>query len=199
MRNLPTLITDLYLDTKDFLRSLEFLYKDELTGYPNGRALRRDIRKISRTGCPVLIYSIDMIGLSKLNDNYGHDAGDELIKIGLEISTKVVSYFGGKVYREYGDDYMAILTRVDEDITGSIPARIENYCRAYKNTNPNTKLPSKFPIHMIIGYKFFPDGRNIAIGKNLVGLDDTKKIMSEKKKEFYENNPDLDGRNKNRD
>ncbi len=175
------------------------IYKDRLTGYPNGEALRRDIRKVSRKGQSVAIYAMDVIGLTKLNNDplYGHDVGDELIKMGLEISNKVISHFRGRVYRDYGDDYVAILTNVDESTVKTIPGRIENCCRAHEKTN--TKLPPNFPMNMIIGYKFSPDGKDIVNGEDLIGLDEARKEMSKKKKEFYEKYPELNGRNRRND
>lgn len=205
MDNMKNLLRELYsrIECSDFLECVKcmnpvYAYRklntDDLTGYPNGRALRRHIRKVSRAGQSVTIYAIDVIGLTKLNKKYGHDVGDELIKTGLEISDRVVSHFGGRVYRNYGDDSVAILTNIDEETAKIIPGRIENSCRIHVNTN--SKLPPDFPINIVVGYIFSPDGKGIVNGKDLIGLDDAIKEMSRKKEEFYKKHPELNGRNR---
>lgn len=58
--------------------------EDELTGLPNRRsffgALEREVSATSRHGHPACIGIIDIDRFKQINDDYGHDAGDRVLK-----------------------------------------------------------------------------------------------------------------------
>ena len=77
---------------------------------------------------PIGIIQFDVNNLKKMNDNYGHEKGDELIKLtaqGLENS------FGhiGRCYRMGGDEFLVILTGPNptSDYNSGIQL-LQNYC-----------------------------------------------------------------------
>ena len=88
---------------------------DELTGLYNRRSYENDIKKYADTEPEndFVIFSIDINGLKQVNDNMGHDAGDDLIQ---GASTCLLKIFGsiGKVYRVGGDEF-AVLLHQSED------------------------------------------------------------------------------------
>jgi diguanylate cyclase (GGDEF)-like protein len=57
---------------------------DVLTGLLNVRAFRRrlheEIGRASRYGQPLSLLTVDLDGLKRLNDEFGHDAGDEALR-----------------------------------------------------------------------------------------------------------------------
>lgn len=83
---------------------------DELTGLYNRRSYENDIIKYADTEPEndFVIFSIDINGLKQVNDNMGHDAGDDLIQ---GASTCLLKIFGsiGKVYRVGGDEFAVLL------------------------------------------------------------------------------------------
>lgn len=85
-------------------------YNDELTGLYNRRAYEDDLRSY-REKIPEDDYvyvSFDVNGLKGVNDNLGHEAGDELIRGAADCLTKAFGSYG-KVYRTGGDEFQAII------------------------------------------------------------------------------------------
>jgi len=58
--------------------------RDALTGLANRRsfelALAREIDRVARSGEPALLLTLDIDHFKRVNDNYGHNAGDMVIK-----------------------------------------------------------------------------------------------------------------------
>jgi diguanylate cyclase (GGDEF)-like protein len=57
---------------------------DSLTGLPNRRLLsdriEQDLARARRNNTRVLLFNIDLDGFKKINDNWGHDAGDIVLR-----------------------------------------------------------------------------------------------------------------------
>lgn len=83
---------------------------DEMTRLYNRRSYDEDLADISKNGMDdeLVLFSIDVNGLKKVNDTKGHAAGDELIK-GVAECLAMCMMDHGKVYRTGGDEFMAIL------------------------------------------------------------------------------------------
>lgn len=76
---------------------------DELTGLPSRRALRQDMMKL---GMKYSIAMLDIDFFKKFNDSYGHDTGDEVLKLIASIMKEVKG--GGKAYRYGGEEFTII-------------------------------------------------------------------------------------------
>jgi diguanylate cyclase (GGDEF)-like protein len=82
--------------------------RDALTGLSNRRqfelAIAREIDRVARAGESALVLMIDIDHFKKVNDTYGHAAGDEVIKaVGLALQDCVrpmdtVARFGGEEF-----------------------------------------------------------------------------------------------------
>ncbi|MFC7063491.1 PAS domain S-box protein [Halobacillus seohaensis] len=100
---------------EDELRSMAM--HDQLTGLPNRRLLyqqlHNEIENVKRTNKQFTVLTMDCDNFKHINDNYGHDIGDEIIKgFGQRIhgnlkETDMVSRMGG-------DEFQAIITNLDE-------------------------------------------------------------------------------------
>ena len=102
-------------------RRYEVSIKDELTGLYNRRGYEVDSEKIIKEN-EIDQYSVvmmDLNGLKSVNDNIGHEAGDELI-IGAAKCMNNAFSGHGKVYRIGGDEFVAILKGPREDIEGVV-------------------------------------------------------------------------------
>jgi diguanylate cyclase len=71
--------------TQELINSLvELSSRDALTGLANRRAfdlaLAREIDRVARSGEPALLLALDIDHFKKVNDRWGHAAGDEVIK-----------------------------------------------------------------------------------------------------------------------
>lgn len=83
--------------------SYRMAYHDELTQLPSRRALNEAMMKL-----PALytIAMIDVDHFKKFNDNYGHDSGDQALRLVASRLTHIAG--GGRAYR-YGGEEFAIL------------------------------------------------------------------------------------------
>ncbi len=87
----------------------EFAYKDGLTKLLNRRAYEEELEKLNRS-IPdnIICVSMDLTGLKRVNDNYGHAAGDELISEAGRLITETFGKYG-KIFRTGGDEYYGLL------------------------------------------------------------------------------------------
>ena len=81
---------------------------DELTRCLNRRAYEADMKQLDPASEWVYI-SMDLNGLKRANDSFGHAAGDELICAAADCM-KSCFHECGKVYRIGGDEFVVILT-----------------------------------------------------------------------------------------
>ena len=89
---------------------------DEMTRLYNRRCYDEDLGIISQNGIDddLVLFSIDINGLKRVNDSLGHAAGDELIKGAAEcLVLSLMKY--GKVYRTGGDEFIGILHTDDPE------------------------------------------------------------------------------------
>ncbi|MBR0565350.1 EAL domain-containing protein [Azoarcus sp. L1K30] len=89
---------------------------DPLTGLPN-RALIRDrlvniLQRSQRTGLPVGLLFVDLDGFKLINDTYGHDAGDSLLKT---VAARLIELVrrGDMVSRLAGDEFLILCEQVE--------------------------------------------------------------------------------------
>lgn len=75
-------------------------FYDELTGLPSRRALKQDMMKL---GMKYTIAMLDIDFFKKFNDTYGHDTGDEVLKLVASVIRNVNG--GGKAYRYGGEEF----------------------------------------------------------------------------------------------
>lgn len=88
---------------------------DALTNLPNRRMLVADCGRYVSEGLTKTMYVLffDIDGFKAINDNLGHDAGDEfLIKLGEFLTS--IPLLKGSIYRNGGDEFVALL---GEDLT----------------------------------------------------------------------------------
>jgi len=103
---------------------------DELTGIYNVRAFnsiaQRDFHLAERHSRSTCVMMVDSDNLKKVNDTYGHDAGDQLIKhvvkcIKAELrSTDVVARYGG-------DEFVCLLPETDSAAAELVAERIRRH------------------------------------------------------------------------
>jgi diguanylate cyclase (GGDEF)-like protein len=85
-------------------------FYDELTGLPSRRALRQDMMKL---GMKYSIAMLDIDFFKKFNDTYGHDTGDEVLKLVASMIKNVSG--GGKSYRYGGEEFTILFPGKNKD------------------------------------------------------------------------------------
>lgn len=85
-------------------------FYDELTSLPGRRALIEDMAKL---GMKYSLAMIDIDHFKKFNDTYGHDTGDEVLKM---VASKLAEVSGGgKAYRYGGEEFVLLFPSKDAD------------------------------------------------------------------------------------
>ncbi|MBY5993602.1 GGDEF domain-containing protein [Ferrimonas balearica] len=81
----------------------QMAFLDELTGIPGRRALNMALKRVGKR------YSLAMMDIDhfkKFNDTYGHDVGDEVLKLVASRLSRVRG--GGKVFRYGGEEFTVL-------------------------------------------------------------------------------------------
>jgi diguanylate cyclase (GGDEF)-like protein len=103
-------------------------YRDSLTGVKNSTAFkeaRHNIEKaIKSEDISFAIVVSDINSLKRINDSYGHEAGNELIRKSVKRICDVFAH--SPVYRIGGDEFVAILKGDDYNNRYELLARLEN-------------------------------------------------------------------------
>lgn len=133
---------------------------DSLTGLPNRRSLVMECRKridnATETEQGYLLF-FDIDGFKAINDNFGHDAGDEfLVKLGEFFSSCPI--LKDSIYRNGGDEFVAIIG--GENITKNNIRNLASFIHE-RFKKPWVLKNGSVYCNTSIGVACFPeDGRN---------------------------------------
>ncbi len=109
-------------------------FRDELTGLPSRRALNERLVALGRT---YTIAMLDVDHFKKFNDTYGHDLGDQVLKMVASHIADVGG--GGKAYRYGGEEFTVLFPGKDVDEAmphlEALRAEIESYQLALRGSD----------------------------------------------------------------
>lgn len=101
----------------------EMASHDPLTGLANRSGLEQHLRaamlRAARTGKNLALLMIDLDGFKPINDNYGHDVGDQVLKVIAE-RLKEVARGGDFVARFGGDEFIVVAEQITDQATGDV-------------------------------------------------------------------------------
>lgn len=83
-------------------QSFQLAYRDELTGLPGRRALNEFL--VTNTG-NITVLMVDIDHFKRFNDRYGHDVGDQVLKL---VASRLAGVRGGKAYRYGGEEFIIV-------------------------------------------------------------------------------------------
>lgn len=116
--------------------------KDELTGVANRRAIldmkKRAISKSKSTGTANSLISIDIDHFKAVNDQYGHDIGDELIKSVVNTLSQGVRS-SDNVGRVGGEEFLIVLEQQSLQHALEVAERIRSSIEQQTHTAKNIK------------------------------------------------------------
>ncbi|KFB99329.1 putative heme-regulated two-component response regulator [Trabulsiella guamensis ATCC 49490] len=150
LSQITTLLRDLFDDV-----SRHEIGMDVLTRLLNRRFLptifKREIVHANRAGCPLSVLIIDIDYFKEINDGYGHNIGDELLrKVSQAFYDSVRS--SDYVFRYGGDEFLIVLTEVSETETLRLAERIRSKVEKQAVNTPDGSLLS---VSLSIGAAMF--------------------------------------------
>ncbi len=91
--------------------SFALAYRDGLTGLPSRRAFNEELRRL---GSRYTIAMVDVDRFKGINDRYGHDVGDQVLRMVAKRLSRVTGR--GRAFRYGGEEFAVVFTgrRLDE-------------------------------------------------------------------------------------
>jgi len=131
---------------------------DELTGLLNRRALDKslafEVQRSARTGSPLALLILDLDHFKQVNDNYGHPAGDLVLRTAAELFRQRLR--GIDIVARLGGEEFAVLL-LDSGAKAAQKVAENLVTAVRENTFCSTNGKSMGRITMSIGYAIFPD------------------------------------------
>nr|AGF93595.1 diguanylate cyclase and metal dependent phosphohydrolase [uncultured organism] len=151
-------IRDITLKKKHEEKLRKLAVTDRLTDIMNRRMgikyLDKQIERVKREKIPLTVCFVDVNGLKKVNDNYGHLAGDELLKNVAQILQNNIRN-ADAVARMGGDEFLMIFSnkciKEVEDVWARIEKKVDEW-------NINTDKPYIISLSHGFAQKEFEDG-----------------------------------------
>jgi len=101
--------------------------RDPLTGLANRRALDErlayEIARHTRHGESFVVLALDLDGFKAINDRFGHDAGDEVLR-DIAAALREAMRAQDTVVRLGGDEFCVLAPQTDEEGAGRLTARV---------------------------------------------------------------------------
>lgn len=142
---------------RDRERLREMAVRDPLTGLHNRRyfeeAVRREIARAHRHDQPFAILILDVNGLRRVNNRFGHLAGDELLRRVAEFLRRNTREIDEKI-RWGGDEFLILMPQTD---LLQAARRAERLKEALAEWNRCAEEPER--VHLSIGFSCWEPGR----------------------------------------
>lgn len=132
----------------------EMAYRDPLTQIANRRKLEVEIKKLIEKGEKFVLLYLDLNDFKKVNDTYGHEVGDRLLRI---IAARVSSTLRSSdlLTRVGGDEFVVLVRQVSE--IESIKKRVADVF-----SQPFDLQGNIFSVSCSIGFAVYPkDGQDL--------------------------------------
>ncbi len=108
----------------------QMAYTDNLTRLLNRNAFEDDIKAIEASGQKMMLMIIDINSLKKINDQFGHNTGDQILKNIAEILDKIrIKFNKTNTYRIGGDEFVITAFNVDESYAKKIADYLNNQAK----------------------------------------------------------------------
>ncbi len=149
--------------------------KDMLTGVNNRNEMNNYVEELctanSNTHGPVGVIFADLNGLKRMNDEKGHNAGDNLLRDAAQALREV--FDDGEIFRAGGDEFSIILSGIEEDVLQKKIEEVREACAHYDR------------LSFALGGATEPDSRNVR-----KALKNADVAMYEDKRRYYEAHPE---------
>lgn len=155
---------------------------DSLTGLYNLGAYEERLKKVRPENVCIIIG--DANNLEKINEMYGHDSGDLLLK---SIAEALQDVFGNNCYRIGDDEFAVVLERVGEN---SVVGRVGSLHDALRQQERKLREEGKqLDVRVAVGYAYGSD----TLTPHDVENEAKAKMVNDKKQMKQVYNPNHDG------
>lgn len=119
-------------------------YHDQLTGLYNRRFYEEELKRLDTArNLPLTVIMGDVNGLKLINDSFGHDAGDELLKKTANIIKKCCRA-DDIIARTGGDEFVMVMPKLDSVEAEAIIRRIKGYAETESIENISISISLGF-------------------------------------------------------
>jgi diguanylate cyclase (GGDEF)-like protein len=143
-------------------------FTDELTGLYNRRAFQalaeRQLKLGNRAGRGMLVFFIDLDGLNRINDSFGHAEGDQALKRTAEILKR--TFRDSDVIARHGGDEFAVLAVEADGHSEATMMRRLNKCINAVNSEHR-----EYAISLSVGVARFDHRKPVSIADLMVEAD----------------------------
>lgn len=164
----------------DILMSLAFT--DTLTGFKNRRSFDERITAINEnidSYSSVHLVILDINGLKKVNDTYGHREGDQLIIDGARLIKETLGQLG-EMFRIGGDEFVVLVTNIEPYF---IQVELDNLNKMIADFNQNA---STFQISIAYGFASFNKDHDMDLNDVFERADKSMYICKENQKGLHQ-------------
>ncbi len=155
------------------------LYTDPVFGCQNRAKFEEDIKEL---GDKFTYFTFDVNNLKLANDKFGHESGDELLKVSADLGRQV---FGDEhFYRNGGDEMSALFTGVVLSV-----AECDEKITEYKRLLEEEDKKHEYPVAVSMGYASSSIDTDLEIVMKIAD-----EMMYSDKKEYKEKHPEYDMR-----
>ncbi|MDD2800387.1 MAG: EAL domain-containing protein [Methylococcales bacterium] len=170
---------------KEHEKELEHIaHYDALTNLPNrvllADRLHQSMAQAQRHSQPLAVAYLDLDGFKAINDNYGHEAGDQLL-IAATANMKNALREGDTLARLGGDEFVAVLLNL-ADIEASVPVLIRLLAAAAEPVHIGDLI---LQVSASLGITFYPQSEDIDADQLLRQADQAMYVAKQAGKNRY--------------
>ena len=175
---IANLSEDILIEQEEFKK---YASLDDLTGLFTRNEgmiyLEKQIQLSKMNETHFVVCFIDVDGLKQVNDTFGHQIGDELLKSFAQILKESIRSYD-IAFRYGGDEFVLILYKATIREANIVLARIQNKIDEF-----NTKIQKPYKIQISYGFAEYSPTSNLSI-EDLIKIADENmyKVKKEKKK-----------------
>jgi diguanylate cyclase (GGDEF)-like protein len=149
--------------------------KDTLTGLATREQLERRMQYLTSKSIGFSVIMADMNGFKMINDQFGHQEGDQALTIVASILKHNVKSFD-LICRYGGDEFVILLESDDHSASGKVSKRIRQEAEAF-----NRKMAKPYQLSMSFGHAYWNPGEKKPQDELMREVD----AMMYKDKELY--------------
>ena len=136
-------------DISDHAQHIQLLKKqavtDALTGLPNRREFIDSVEKMLAADGVLSVFILDIDYFKKINDSYGHDIGDEVLRVLADVGMTIP--FESKLFARWGgEEFVGALPGADASVAFRIADALRKRCEQQESEHVWRTKPIAFTV-----------------------------------------------------